>query len=134
MMETFELCKKLYELKPHWKPEDKLVIWNEGDEPEIVSVVNSARRFDEAPRFTTDYLLEKLPKVIDGGSDDGILTLVVDEIEYGEHNWGWGWRASYNSVNSYLVDDLVHEAKDPLHAVLKLAIAVAELERKGIIK
>lgn len=44
-LHTFDLCKQLHALKPHWKPEDKLFIWDEGDEPEIVSTVNSARRF-----------------------------------------------------------------------------------------
>lgn len=135
-METFELCKKLHELKPDWQGGTGCKHFIKFKAPKSRIYPEDVNRpcYDWAPEYTLEYLLDKLPKTIDGGSDDGILTLATDEIEYEEHSWGWGWRASYDTVGGRLADDLVHEAKNPLHAVLKLAIAVAELERRGIIK
>ena len=119
-LHTFDLCKQLHALKPHWEPEDKLFIWDEGDEPEIVSTVNSARRFDEAPRFTIDYLLEKLPKRVVDGFDFGTLTLSTRQ---GEFN---GWIASYNNDAGYPIGNIDGIAETALDAVLRLAIEMAK--------
>ena len=135
-METFELCRKLYELKPDWQgiTDCKHFIRYEIPMSHIYPEDLNKPLCDRIPEYTLEYLLDRLPKVLNGDSDDGILTLVADEIEYGEGSWGWGWRASYDICDGYLADDLVHEAKNPLHAVLKLAIAVAKLEGKGVIE
>ena len=61
---TFDLCKQLHELKPGWTPEDRLFIRRKGDNPEIVKDPKFVYRVDQAPRFTVDYLLEKLPNRI----------------------------------------------------------------------
>lgn len=118
---TFDLCKQLHALKPHWKPEDKLFIWNEGDEPEIVSTVNSARRFDEAPRFTTDYLLEKLPNRILDGYDFGMLTLSTQQGAFRN-----GWMASYDNDAGYPIGNIEGVAETALDALLELAIEMAK--------
>lgn len=124
-LHTFDLCKQLHELKPHWKPEDKLFIWNEGDEPEIVSTVNSTRRFDEAPRFTTDYLLEKLPNYILDGYDHGMLTLSTRQGAFRN-----GWIASYDDDAGYPIGDICGVAETALDALLELAIEM--VKRKEI--
>ena len=59
---------------------------------------------------------------------------VGTKIWFGSKRYGYTVRASYDTCDGRLADDLVHEAKNLLHAVLKLAIAVAELEREGVIK
>lgn len=120
-LHTFDLCKQLHELKPHWKPEDKLFIWNEGDEPEIVSTVNSTRRFDEAPRFTTDYLLEKLPNYILDGYDHGMLTLSTRQGAFRN-----GWIASYDDDAGYPIGDICGVAETALDALLELTIEIAK--------
>ena len=74
-LHTFDLCKQLHELKPDWKPEDRLFIRRKGDNPEIVKDPKFVYRIDEAPRFTVDYLLEKLPNCIVNGADLGMLML-----------------------------------------------------------
>ena len=117
---TFDLCKQLHALKPHWEPEDKLFIWDEGDEPEIVSTVNSARRFDEAPRFTIDYLLEKLPNRIVDGFDFGMLTLTTRQGAFRN-----GWMASYDDDAGYPIGDIEGIAETALDAVLELTTEMA---------
>ena len=74
-LQTFKLCKQLHELRPGWTPEDRLFIRREGGLPEVVKGVSLAKSFDEAPRFTVDYLLEKLPKRAADGFEYGMLTL-----------------------------------------------------------
>lgn len=34
-LHTFDLCKQLHELKPHWQPIGAYVIKSEGDEPQL---------------------------------------------------------------------------------------------------
>ncbi len=131
-METFELCKRLYELKPDWQgvTDCKYLIKFKAPKSHIYPEDVNQPCYDWTPEYTLEYLLDKLPETIDGDSDYGTLTLATDEIEYEEGSWGWGWRAFYETCNGYLADDLAHEAKTPLRAVLKLAIVMAE---KGLI-
>lgn len=81
-METFELCKRLHELKPDWTTEDKLSIQVTGHPPGIVRGYNFIAYSDEAPRFTLEYLLDKLPKTIKGGS--GVLALSGGQGQRGD--------------------------------------------------
>ena len=132
-METFELCKKLHKLKPDWQPiaAYRYTVKFNASEPRIYPEDVNRPCYDWAPEYTLEYLLDKLPKIIGDEPADGILTLATDEIEYEEGSWGWGWRAFYDvSDGFYLADDLFCESKNPLHAVLKLAIAMAE---KGLL-
>ena len=135
-METFKLCEELYRLKPDWQGVTgcKYFIKLKASKPHIYPKDMNRSCHGLTPEYTLEYLLDKLPKVLDGDSDGGILTLATDKIEYKEGSWAWGWRASYDTVGGRLADNLVYEAKNPLHAVLKLAIAVAEMERKGAIE
>nr|DAV72713.1 MAG TPA: hypothetical protein [Caudoviricetes sp.] len=119
-LETFDFCKQLHELKPGWTPEDRLFIRREGELPEVVKGVSLAKSFNEAPRFTVDYLLEKLPKRIVDGFDFGTLTLSTWQ---GEFN---GWIASYNNDAGYPIGNIDGIAETALDAVLKLAIEMAE--------
>lgn len=128
-MEIFKLCKKLHELMPDWRTSGSHVIKFKGDESRVYHDNVHRTGYDWAPEYTLEYLLNKLPKTIDGDSDCGILTLTIDEVEY-EGSWTWGWRAFYETCNGCSADDLFCEAVTPLHAVLKLAIAMAE---KGLV-
>lgn len=120
-METFELCKRLHELKPHWTPEDRLFIRREGELPEVVKGVSFARSFDQAPRFTIDYLLEKLPNRIVDGFDFGMLTLTTRQGAFRN-----GWMASYDNDAGYPIGDICGVAETALDALLELTIEMIE--------
>ena len=120
-METFELCKRLHELKPHWTPEDRLFIRREGELPEVVKGVSFARSFDQAPRFTIDYLLEKLPNRIVDGFDFGMLTLTTRQGAFRN-----GWAASYDNDAGYPIGDICGVAETALDALLELTIEMIE--------
>lgn len=120
-LHTFDLCKKLHELKPDWTPEDRLFIRREGDNPEVVKDPKFVYRFDEAPRFTVDYLLEKLPNRILDGFDYGMLTLSARQGSF-----RYGWVASYDNDAGYPLGGIDGVAETALDAVLRLAIEMAE--------
>ena len=109
------------ELRPKWMPEDKLLIRQKGELPQVVKDdVSLAEYFDGAPRFTVDYLLEKLPKRAADGFEYGMLTLSTRQ---GEFN---GWIASYNNDAGYPIGNIDGIAETALDAVLKLAIEMAK--------
>ena len=118
---TFDLCKQLHELKPHWTPEDRLFIRREGDSPEVVKGVSFVRRFDQAPRFTIDYLLEKLPNRILDSCEFGMLTLSTRQGALRN-----GWIASYDNDAGYPIGDIFGVAETALDALLELTIEMAE--------
>lgn len=120
-LRTFDLCKQLHELKPGWTPEDRLFIRREGELPEIIKGVSFIFRFDEAPRFTVDYLLEKLPNRILDGFDYGMLTLSTRQGSF-----RYGWVASYDNDAGYPIGDICGVAETALDAVLRMAIEMAE--------
>lgn len=125
-MNTFELCKKLHDLKPDWQTVGDYVIKFKGDDPRIYH--DNVRRtcYDWAPEYTLEYLLDKLPNIIDGYSGFGTLALSTRQGQYRN-----GWLALYEDDEGYAVDDnLACAAQTPLDAVLKLAIVMAE---KGIL-
>lgn len=125
-METFELCKKLYELKPDWQTFGSYIIKFKGDEPRIER--DNIRRtcYDWASEYTLEYLLDKLPDVIENNLGVGALTLSSRKAQYRD-----GWLAFYGDDEGCSIDsNLVCAAQTPLHAVLKLAIVMAE---KGLI-
>lgn len=125
-MKTFELCKKLHELKPDWQTVGDYVIKFKGDDPRIYH--DNVRRtcYDWAPEYTLEYLLDKLPNIIDSDSGFGTLALSTRQGQYRN-----GWLALYEDDEGYAVDDnLACAAQTPLDAVLKLAIVMAE---KGIL-
>jgi hypothetical protein len=120
-LQTFKLCKKLHELRPDWTPEDRLFIRREGDNPEIVKDPKFVYRFDEAPRFTVDYLLEKLPNRILDGFDYGMLTLSTRQGSF-----RYGWVASYDNDAGYPIGDICGVAETALDALLELTIEMIE--------
>ena len=122
---TFDLCKQLHELKPHWTPEDRLFIRREGDSPEIVKGVSFVRRFDQAPRFTIDYLLEKLPNRITNSCCSGVLTLIADKPNIFKNGWLVGY---IDDTGQPMQGNLYAIGKTALDALLKLAIEMAESE------
>lgn len=128
-MKTFELCKKLHEIKPDWQTVGDYVIKFKGDDPRIYH--DNVRRtcYDWAPEYTLEYLLDKLPNTIDNDSDFdfGFGTLVLSTRQ-GQHKNDW--LAFYKDDDGYTVDNLTCSAQNPLHAVLKLAIVMIE---KGIL-
>lgn len=122
-LQTFKLCKKLHELRPGWTPEDRLFIRRKGDNPEVVKDPKFVYRFDEAPRFTVDYLLEKLPKRAADGFEYGMLTLSTRQGAFRN-----GWMAFYDDGAGYPLGGIDGVAETALDAVLQLAIEMAESE------
>lgn len=120
-LETFDFCKQLHELKPGWTPEDRLFIRREGELPEVMKGVSLAKSFDEAPRFTADYLLEKLPNRILDGFDYGMLTLSTRQGSF-----RYGWVASYDNDAGYPIGDICGVAETALDALLELTIEMIE--------
>ncbi|QJU09953.1 hypothetical protein FBF26_01570 [Candidatus Saccharibacteria bacterium oral taxon 488] len=120
---TFDLCKQLHELKPWWTPEDRLFIRREGELPGVVKGVSFARSLDQAPRFTIDYLLEKLPNRILDGFDYGMLTLSARQGSF-----RYGWVASYDNDAGYPIGDICGVAETALDALLELAIEMIKRE------
>lgn len=96
--ELFELCKEVYE-RTEWKPTD----WQHGDE-------------GGQPIYTSDYLLEKLPKTI--WSTYGLAIFPGDYVA----------TAGYYDPDGLIgveVNEL-QKADTPLKALLKLTIALSE--------
>jgi hypothetical protein len=125
-MKTFELCKKLHELKPDWQTFGSYIIKFKGDEPRIER--DNIRRtcHDWAPEYTLEYLLDKLPDAIESKLGLGALTL---SSRRGQHRDGW--MVFYGDDEGCSVDaSLVFAAEAPLDAALKLAIIMAE---KGLV-
>lgn len=102
--ELFELCKQVYEAVK-WKGVGR-------------KYINKPTEKDEwIPLYTSDYLLEKLPKFID---DDRRIT--VQPIDNGK------WDASYDLIDN--VDDSIYDSfgDTPLKALLKLTLKLHEEE------
>ena len=121
-LQTFKLCKKLHELRPKWTPEDKLLIRQKGDLPQVVKGdVSLAGYFDGAPKFTIEYLLEKLPNRAADGFEYGMLTLSTKQGAFRN-----GWMAFYDDGAGYPLGGIDGVAETALDAVLQLAIEMAE--------
>lgn len=124
-LRTFDLCKQLHELKPDWTPEDRLFIRREGDSPEIVKDPKFVYRVDQAPRFTVDYLLEKLPNRITNSCCSGVLTLIADKPNIFKNGWMVGY---IDDTGQPMQGNLYAIGKTALDTLLKLAIEMAESE------
>lgn len=124
-LQTFKLCKKLHELKPDWIPEDRLFVRREGDSPEVIKGVSFIPRFDGAPRFTVDYLLEKLPNRITNDCCSGVLTLIADKPNIFKNGWLVGY---IDDTGQPMQGNLYAIGKTVLDALLNLAIEMTESE------
>jgi hypothetical protein len=123
-METFELCKKLHELKPDWKliANYRYIIKFKARESRIYPEDVNRPCYDCAPEYTLEYLLDKLPDAIESKLGLGALTLSSRQMQHRD-----GWLVFYGDDEGCSVDaSLVFAAEAPLDAVLKLAIAMAE--------
>ena len=127
-MEVFELCKKLHQLKPDWQPITayRYTVKFKASEPRIYPEDVNRPRYDWAPEYTLEYLLDKLPKTIKNSFGSGVLALVSGQGQRGDD-----WNAFYMDDEGCVMDSSLNcDAKTPLQAVLKLAIVMAE---KGIL-
>lgn len=107
--ELFELCKKVYELTG----------WGQyGDEglPYFHEQEGIARK-DLPPIYTSDYLLEKLPKKVKGGY--WLMMAPLDSFEP-------SWEAGYYMPKDRLYSNYEQFEDTILKALLKLTVALAE--------
>lgn len=115
MSTTFELSKRLYELRPQWYPEGDTKVWvkdypHKGDW-DLAYDFNVADHFDVIPAYTLEFLLERLPRVL-GGPDNHLCVSTTSLPNL------------YSAF--YIGMPQVAEAPTPLEAVLKLTIALIE--------
>ena len=131
--ELFELCKEVYK-RTGWELEDgilvdyrfggtykndfmnkKLSVWKkqleEYKEAYKVSDAKASEQFAFAPLYTSDYLLEKLPKTR------------MDSDYNGNWNMGIQWHSEEKGWN-YFVGAFNGYGDTPLKALLKLSIAL----------
>lgn len=120
-LHTFDLCKQLHKMKPHWQTIGSYVIKSEGDEPRIYHDEVHRTCYDWAPEYTIDYLLEKLPNRIVDGFDFGMLTLSTRQGAFRN-----GWMASYDNDAGYPIGNIEGVAETALDAVLELTIEMAK--------
>ncbi|MEC5150898.1 hypothetical protein [Cryobacterium sp. GrIS_2_6] len=125
--ELFELCKEVYE-KTGW--EDTLQFYRDDEvfaenEYEDYGMAYSFRSGNDTPLYTSDYLLEKLPKKVFGvHSYDLELKPIADDL----------WIALYCPMGELFQPSdqarkpfkLWSEADTPLKALLKLTLALHE--------
>lgn len=123
--ELFELCKEVYE-RTGWEHID-LKFWLRYNYPESeyeykLEEVDDLKRVGklDVPLYTSDYLLEKLPRSNDLFDEPCILAVTQYDSSQ--------WQASYIGYTSdNLMQPHISEIADtPLKALLKLTIALSE--------
>lgn len=126
--ELFELCKEVYKRFPKWNDTERVIIeMNDPSGGIIFGRSNNGKlpkseRF-YAPLYTSDYLLEKLPKRLKIREGTAWLSFYPLEVEPG------AWGCSYD-----IDGDMTSEsqsfyqvwAEKPLKALLKLTLALHE--------
>lgn len=121
--ELFELCKEVY-VNTGWETERSY--WSDTRDPsKYIEAVRELKVIDYKPKwlngkdnednhvvplYTSDYLLEKLPKDIDSYTI-GVVWSNIQE----------SWRGEYGNNEHYVV-----HADTPLKALLKLTLALNE--------
>lgn len=106
--ELFELCKKVYK-RTGWRYTQRRIVKSlRGQKINDIDAMNVdlSKHEELSPLYTSDYLLEKLPKILLTNADvDGVWTAGT----YGWYDIGW----------------LEKEVSDtPLKALLKLTLAL----------
>ena len=130
--ELFELCKEVYE-KTRWdKTEsDDGFYWNwryvfehypsKGKWGTVsrddIPAYEQYKKHIVAPLYTSDYLLEKLPKKLKRGEAEGSIGTGYNLIEE-------KWDAMYGENNEWSTAYYQEFANTPLKALLKLTIAL----------
>lgn len=117
--ELFDLCKQVYEATG-WPQELNISqlyeYWDDHDELCVISIEDSDDEL--VPSYTSDYLLEKLPKHVDYLSLNQNNKLTIDSSN-GEKG---KWYAHY-----WLRSRRLQVSSDtPLKALLELTIALSE--------
>jgi hypothetical protein len=111
--ELFKLCKEVFE-KTGWD-EQKFYFETSGFDTAVRQKIGkpSFTTLKLTPLYNSDYLLEKLPKII----DDRRITLQPVVV---------GWDASYDLVEE--ADDSILDSfsNTPLKALLKLTLTLVE--------
>lgn len=112
--ELFELCKQVYEATG-WKQSPNISqlyeYWDDYDELCVISIEDADDTL--VPAYTSDYLLEKLPRSVENNYKP-TLTPVVQE----------DWRAAYDSGDGFVWRS--EYADTPLKALLKLTLNLHE--------
>jgi len=116
--ELFELCKKVYE-RTGWKdtPSNYHEIYLTKEifiAPDVNWQINvEGPIMFICPLYTSDYLLEKLPREIQSET--------IELVAYGGH-----WEAAYSGARDDLWNQNIgsHAAETPLKALLKLTISL----------
>lgn len=125
--ELFELCKEVFErTREIWGWNDEMQ-WLEIDVYGKMTVSNKWRALtfnpeikDHTPLYTSDYLLEKLPKYLLWQGANSRLELVPQGYEYGGS--AELWCATYAQPRHSI--PILEAADTPLKALLKLVIAL----------
>jgi hypothetical protein len=117
--ELFELCKEVYERFPSWQVEESRFFANDYGEIQLLwSAEILPPTFAVCPLYTSDYLLEKLPKEL---HKDGIIYYLSLSAKYGDE-----FKSNYVSPSGYLYLFLEPESDTPLKTLLKLVIALGD--------
>ena len=143
--ELFELCKEVFKLEPKWTTNEAIFrlgerIWvsdhesipvfesNENYKTKYLKKLNIGEEpkepYEVAPLYTSDYLLEKLPKYLVWQGANTRLEIAPQGYE------GKGaslWCAMY--VQSRHSIPILETGSTPLKALLKLVIALDEAEQ-----
>lgn len=110
--ELVELCKKVYE-KTGWIVGDESWDWHTTTDAKLDSMFI-------APLYTTDYLLEKISKIVDYLSLNHNNKLSIDSLDGEKGKWyAHYWHRSRRSQVS---------SDTPLKALLRLTLKVHEEE------
>lgn len=127
--EVYELCKQVYEatkwVDEDWKQPYMYIIEGETEikySPSWFShlsfSVKNPIKFEKVPLYTSDYLLEKLPKKLRIMEVTYWLTLSPMD----KNDWG----VSYEHDDTLTYSDTFHFANTPLKALLKLCLALKD--------
>lgn len=106
--ELIELCKEVYK-RTGW--EDKQLKW-------LIKGIVTNNPYGEkvSPAYTSDYLLEKLPKEL---HKDGMIYYLALSAKYGDE-----FKANYVTPTGHLYLFLEPEEDTPLETLLELVIAL----------
>ena len=117
--ELFELCKEVYKATGWGQEPDISYLYKYWDNHDELCVI-SIEKTDDAlvPAYTSDYLLEKLPRSVPNDHNGGSYWF---DLCFGDSLM---WHASYDNA----FGDFIHDthADTPLKALLKLTLKLHE--------
>lgn len=120
--ELFELCKKVYELFPFWAGTDMIYGKEQDGDWKIMPLTLSIPKRNRIPLYTSDYLLDKLPKNLSDSLGHWLILMPFDDIK---------WSAGYlKSARDTDIRYHQYDSDTPLKALLKLTIA---LHKEGLL-